>query len=60
VLSQKPAWLAGIFSGTGEQQLTHAFGKQEEDYPAGVDHLVPLKKPYGIIVQREKEYLEKP
>jgi len=48
-----------IFIRTEEQQLTHAFGKQYEDYLAKVDRLVPLKKPYEIIVQREKEYLEK-
>ncbi len=34
-----------IFIGTEEQQLTHAFGKQYEDYLARVDRLVPLKRP---------------
>jgi len=34
-----------IFIGTEEQQLTHAFGKQYEDYLAKVDRLVPLKRP---------------
>ena len=36
---------AMIFIGTEEQQLTHAFGKQYEDYLARVDRLVPLKRP---------------
>ena len=34
-----------IFIGTEEQQLTHAFGKQYEDYVERVDRLVPLKRP---------------
>jgi protein-S-isoprenylcysteine O-methyltransferase Ste14 len=34
-----------IFIGTEEQRLTHAFGKQYEDYLARVDRLVPFKKP---------------
>ncbi len=34
-----------IFIGTEERQLTHAFGKQYEDYMAKVDRLVPFKKP---------------
>jgi len=38
---------AGVmtFIGIEEQQLTHAFGKQYEDYLARVDRLVPLKRP---------------
>jgi protein-S-isoprenylcysteine O-methyltransferase Ste14 len=36
---------AMILIGTEEQQLTHAFGKQYEDYLARVDRLVPLKRP---------------
>ena len=34
-----------IFIGTEEQQLTHAFGRQYEEYMASVDRLVPFKKP---------------
>lgn len=34
-----------IFIGTEEQQLTHAFGRQYEEYMATVDRLVPFKKP---------------
>jgi protein-S-isoprenylcysteine O-methyltransferase Ste14 len=34
-----------IFIGKEEKQLTKAFGKEYEDYPARVDRLVPLKKP---------------
>jgi protein-S-isoprenylcysteine O-methyltransferase Ste14 len=34
-----------IFIGTEEKQLTKAFGKKYEDYIAGVDRLVPFKKP---------------
>ena len=34
-----------LFIGTEEKQLTHAFGKEYEDYMARVDRLVPFKKP---------------
>jgi protein-S-isoprenylcysteine O-methyltransferase Ste14 len=34
-----------IFIGTEEKQLTKAFGKAYVDYMAGVDRLVPFKKP---------------
>ncbi|MGE5530125.1 MAG: methyltransferase family protein [Patescibacteria group bacterium] len=34
-----------IFIGKEERQLTKAFGKEYEDYLAGVDRLVPFKKP---------------
>lgn len=34
-----------IFIGTEEKQLTHAFGKQYEEYLARVDRLVPFKRP---------------
>ena len=33
-----------IFIGTEEQQLTHVFGKEYEDYLASVDRLVPFRK----------------
>ena len=35
-----------IFIGVEEQQLTHAFGRQYEEYMASVDRLVPFKKPW--------------
>ena len=34
-----------IFIGEEEKQLTRAFGQEYEDYLAGVDRLVPFKKP---------------
>lgn len=34
-----------IFIGIEEQQLTHAFGRQYEEYMASVDRLVPFKRP---------------
>jgi protein-S-isoprenylcysteine O-methyltransferase Ste14 len=34
-----------IFIGKEELQLVKAFGKEYEDYKAGVDRLVPFKKP---------------
>jgi len=34
-----------IFIGEEEKQLTHAFGKEYEDYLARVDRMVPFKKP---------------
>lgn len=34
-----------IFIGTEEKQLSHAFGKEYEDYMARVDRMVPFKRP---------------
>jgi protein-S-isoprenylcysteine O-methyltransferase Ste14 len=34
-----------IFIGTEEQQLSHTFGRQYEDYLSRVDRLVPFKRP---------------
>jgi protein-S-isoprenylcysteine O-methyltransferase Ste14 len=34
-----------LFIGKEEEQLTHAFGKEYEDYSARVDRLIPFKKP---------------
>jgi protein-S-isoprenylcysteine O-methyltransferase Ste14 len=36
-----------IFIGTEEQQLTHAFGRQYEEYMTSVDRLVPFKRPWN-------------